>query len=111
MAHLALSMISRAEPVEGALMTAEPGAHALLSEESPGRFVWQELWGGAANASEVDTERWSGCEMLGMVESMRKVGDEASAPEQRYYISSRMMPAIDFAKAVRAYWGIENGVH
>ncbi len=37
--------------------------------------------------------------------------DKASAPERRYYISSRIMPAIDFAKAVRAHWGIENGVH
>ena len=46
-----------------------------------------------------------------MVESLRKVGDKESAPERRYYISSRMMPAADFAKAVRAHWGIENGVH
>jgi predicted transposase YbfD/YdcC len=65
----------------------------------------------AANAGEVDVEHWPGCKMLGMVESLRMVGDKASAPERRYYIASRAMPAIDFAKAVRAHWGIENGVH
>jgi predicted transposase YbfD/YdcC len=49
--------------------------------------------------------------MLGMVESLRKVGDKESAPERRYYISSRMLSAEAFASAVRAHWGIENGVH
>ena len=88
----------------------EAGHSAQFTEESHGRFVWQGFWV-AANANDVDSERWPGCKMLGMVESLRKVGDKESAPERRYYISSRMMPAADFAKAVRAHWGIENGVH
>jgi predicted transposase YbfD/YdcC len=88
----------------------QAGHYARFSEESHGRFVWQEFWV-AANAGEVDVEHWPGCKMLGMVESLRMVGDKASAPERRYYIASRAMPAIDFAKAVRAHWGIENGVH
>ena len=49
--------------------------------------------------------------MLGMVESLRKVGDRDSVPERRYYISSRMLSPEAFASAVRAHWGIENGVH
>ncbi len=88
----------------------EAGQYAQCAEESRGRFVWQGFWV-AANAGEVETERWPGCKMLGMVESLRKVGDKESAPERRYYISSRMMSAADFAKVVRAHWGIENGVH
>ncbi len=88
----------------------QAGQYARFSEEAHGRFVWQEFWV-AANAGEVDVEHWPGCKMLGMVESLRMVGDKASAPERRYYIASRAMPAIDFAKAVRAHWGIENGVH
>jgi predicted transposase YbfD/YdcC len=86
------------------------GHYAQSAEESHGRFVWQGFWV-ASNGDEVDTERWPGCKMLGMVESLRKVGDKESAPERRYYISSRMMPAEAFAKAVRAHWGIENNVH
>jgi predicted transposase YbfD/YdcC len=88
----------------------EAGHYAQSAEESHGRFVWQGFWV-APNGGEVDTERWPGCKMLGMVESLRKVGDKESAPERRYYISSRMMPAAAFASAVRAHWGIENNVH
>ncbi len=88
----------------------QAGQYARFSEEAHGRFVWKEFRG-AANAGEVDVEHWPGCKMLGMVESLRKVGNKESAPERRYYIASRAMPAIDFAKAVRAHWGIENGVH
>ena len=86
------------------------GQYARVSEESHGRFMWQEFWV-AGNAGEVDIERWPGCKMLAMVESLRTVGHKEFAPERRYYISSRTMPAIDFARAVRAHWGIENGVH
>ncbi|MHB1371288.1 MAG: ISAs1 family transposase, partial [Pseudomonadaceae bacterium] len=88
----------------------QAGQYAQCSEQSHGRFVWQGFWV-APNAGEVDTERWPGCRMLGMVESLRKVGDKESAPERRYYISSRMLPAEAFASAVRAHWGIENRVH
>lgn len=49
------------------------------------------------------------CKMLGHRSNHEIVGDKASAPERRYYIASRRQ-AIDFAKAVRAHWGIENGV-
>lgn len=59
----------------------------------------------ADNAGEADVERWPGCKMLGIIESLRKVGGKESAPERRYYIASRMMPAVDFARAVRAHWG------
>ncbi|WP_216820030.1 hypothetical protein [Zoogloea sp. LCSB751] len=63
----------------------EAGHSTRFIEESHGRFVWQGFWG-AANANDVDPERWPGCKMLGMVESLRRVGDKESAPERRYYI-------------------------
>lgn len=31
--------------------------------------------------------------------------------EQRYYISSRVLTAVELATAVRAHWGIENRLH
>lgn len=88
----------------------QAGQYAQCTEQSHGRFVWQGFWV-APNTSDVDTARWPGCRMLGMVESLRKVGDKESAPERRYYISSRMLSAEAFASAVRAHWGIENNVH
>ncbi|MCC4118457.1 ISAs1 family transposase [Aromatoleum toluclasticum] len=88
----------------------QAGQYAQCTEQSHGRFVWQGFWV-APNAGDVDTARWPGCRMLGMVESLRKVGDKESEPERRYYISSRVLSAQAFASAVRAHWGIENNVH
>ena len=88
----------------------QAGHFAQCAEQSHGRFVWQGFWV-APNTDEVDPERWPGCRMLGMVESLRKVGDQESAPERRYYISSRLLSAEAFAAAVRAHWGIENNLH
>jgi predicted transposase YbfD/YdcC len=87
----------------------QAGQYARFSEKPHGRFVWQEFWV-AANAGEVDVEHWPGCKMLGMVESLRSWRQGLCARTALLH-SSRAMPAIDFAKAVRAHWGIENGVH
>jgi predicted transposase YbfD/YdcC len=86
------------------------GQYAQCAEQSHGRFIWQGFWV-TPNAGEIDIERWPGCCMLGMVESLRQVGSKESRPERRYYISSRMLTPDAFACAVRAHWGIENGVH
>lgn len=48
------------------LAQREAGHSAQFTEESHGRFVRQGLWV-AANANDVDSERWPGCKMLGMV--------------------------------------------
>jgi len=79
-------------------------------EESHGRLVVQRAWV-AVNTGEVDTARWPDCKMLATVESLRVVGGKPSDLERRYYISSRLMTAEAFAKAVRSHWGIENRLH
>ncbi len=79
-------------------------------EESHGRLVAQRSWV-APNRGEVDTARWPNCKMLATVESWRTVGGKPSDLERRYYISSRLMTAEVFAKAVRGHWGIENRLH
>jgi predicted transposase YbfD/YdcC len=62
-------------------------------------------------------DRWMGLRSIGMVETRRREGGPGTpeSRERRYYISS--LPATQrgsaalFARAVRAHWGIENGMH
>jgi predicted transposase YbfD/YdcC len=54
---------------------------------------------------------WKGLRSIGMVESLRIV-EAKSSVERRYYLTS--LPGTQprrFATAVRAHWGIENGLH
>jgi predicted transposase YbfD/YdcC len=48
--------------------------------------------------------------MIGMVEAEVE-RDGQTRRSQRYYLSSAGLDAAAFAEAVRAHWGIENGVH
>jgi predicted transposase YbfD/YdcC len=47
---------------------------------------------------------------IGMVEAEIERGGQTSL-SRRYYLSSAVLDAVAFANAVRAPWGIENGVH
>jgi predicted transposase YbfD/YdcC len=51
-----------------------------------------------------------GLAMIGMVEAEVERGGHTSRC-RRYYLSSAALKAQTFAGAVRAHWGIENGVH
>jgi predicted transposase YbfD/YdcC len=53
---------------------------------------------------------WKELNMIGMVESERKV-DGKSSTEYRFYIGSIGTDARRFARAVRCHWGIENDLH
>lgn len=59
----------------------------------------------------IDPVIWPKCKTIGVVDSLRKIGDKTSDIERRYYISSRELTAEDFAVAVRSHWGIENRLH
>ena len=52
---------------------------------------------------------WTGLKSVGMVESVRKIGDKTSV-ERRYYCNSITDIKV-FAKAVRKHWGVENNLH
>jgi predicted transposase YbfD/YdcC len=56
----------------------------------------------------VDLADWPECKTIGLVDSLRKVGDQESNFERRYYISSRELTAEQLADAVRGHWAIES---
>ena len=53
---------------------------------------------------------WTNLKSIGMVESERIIREQSST-EQRYYLTSLEANAEEFARAVRAHWGVENGLH
>ena len=55
-------------------------------------------------------DAWKDLHTIGMVESERHIGDEVSI-ERRYYITSLLSNAEQFASSVRAHWGVENELH
>lgn len=75
-----------------------------------GRLVSRRFWV-ADNVGEVDVRDWPGCCTLGMVETLRCVGDKPAHIERRYYISSRALGAEALARAVRTHWHVENRLH
>ena len=54
--------------------------------------------------------QWKTIKSIGMVESTRDTGEECKT-ERRYFVSSLEADEDVFAHAVRAHWGIENGLH
>ncbi len=79
-------------------------------EKSHGRIVGQIASVLPAKGT-VNLADWPKCKTIGRIDSLRKIGDKESDLEQRYYISSRELSAVDLASAVRAHWGIENRLH
>jgi predicted transposase YbfD/YdcC len=60
--------------------------------------------------AHLDPDReWAGLRSIGMVEAERREKDKISR-ERRYYLTS-LGHAATFGRAVRAHWGIENGLH
>ena len=57
-----------------------------------------------------DHEQWEGLRSVGMVESIREIGEECSV-ERRYFLSSLPVEVETFARAVRGHWGVENQLH
>ena len=48
---------------------------------------------------------------MGVVESVRQVGEHVPTVERRYYLSSLPRSVATFARAVREHWGVENQCH
>jgi predicted transposase YbfD/YdcC len=53
---------------------------------------------------------WNTITSIGLVESIRTVG-ETDTTEQRYYVSSLSADPVVFGTSVRSHWGIENSLH
>lgn len=61
--------------------------------------------------SQLDPDSaWSKFSSVGMVESVR-LFDSKTTVETRYFISSLINNAEEFASCVRSHWGIENSLH
>lgn len=54
--------------------------------------------------------KWPGLKSIVMVESRRELADRTER-ELRFYITSLVADAKRMGEAVRAHWGIENGLH
>lgn len=57
-----------------------------------------------------DKALWKGLQGIGMVERERHIKDHISC-ETSYYLLSQKWDGEEFAKRVRAHWGVENKLH
>lgn len=79
-------------------------------EKSHGRLVIQ-IASVLPAKGIVDTNAWPHCQVIGRIDSVRKVGEKVADLEQRYYIASRPLTPEQLARAVRSHWDIENKLH
>lgn len=54
--------------------------------------------------------QWEGLQSIGLVESVRKIGDQTTT-SKRYYLNSFASDAHLLAHVVRSHWGVENRLH
>jgi len=86
-------------------------AHAETVEKDHGRLEIRRCWQSGRLGWFADRAKWEGLRSVGVVESVRQVGTEASTVERRYYLSSLAVDVEQFARAVRGHWGVENSLH
>jgi len=79
-------------------------------EQSHGRLACQIALVLPA-AGVVDSALWTKCQVIGRIDSARKVGGKTACLEQRYYIASRALTPEELATSVRSHWNIENRLH
>ncbi len=89
--------------------------HAETVDGGHGRVEIRRYWtiSDPATLAHLDPdEEWAGLHAIGMVEAERreKGGAGKVTRETRYYLTS-LTDAATFGRAVRAHWGIENGLH
>jgi predicted transposase YbfD/YdcC len=89
---------------------AVPYRYQRTLEKDHGRIEERRYW----RVEEIDwldgKEAWAGLQSIGMVESVRRIGEQMSV-EVRYFISTGRGSVRSFARAVRGHWGIENSEH
>ena len=78
-------------------------------EKDHGRIERREYYLETATAWLEQRSEWDGLCSIGMVES--KVTEKDVLREERRYFITSLTDIEQFAKAVRAHWGIENSLH
>jgi predicted transposase YbfD/YdcC len=90
---------------------AVPLAYQETVEKDHGRLETRRYWQSADLAWFEGKAEWEGLRSVGVVESVRQVGEAAPTVERRYYLSSLAVDVEKFARAVRGHWAIENSLH
>lgn len=98
-------------PVGAKLSPAAAGLASLETvEKDHGRLEIRRYYQSEHLGWFADRAQWEGLKSVGMVESIREVGEQKTV-ERRYYLSSLALHIETFARAVRSHWGVENKVH
>lgn len=79
-------------------------------EKGHGRIETRRYWTFSAEILTQNTDKWAGLKSIGIVESVRKMGDKTTTAT-RYYLNSFASDADKLAIAVRSHWSIENSLH
>ncbi len=79
-------------------------------EKGHGRIETRRYWITEKIDWFADRSKWEGLHSVGMVESIRRIG-ESSSSETRFFLCSLKADAKEFARAVRGHWNIENNLH
>ena len=90
---------------------AVPLAHKETVEKDHGRLETRRYWQSGDLGWFAGQAEWEGLRSVGVVESVRQVGEAAPTVERRYYLSSLSVDVEQFARAVRGHWAIENSLH
>jgi predicted transposase YbfD/YdcC len=90
---------------------AVPLAYQETVEKDHGRLETRRYWQSADLDWFAGQAEWEGLRSVGVVESLRQVGEAAPTVERRYYLSSLEVDVEKFARAVRGHWAIENSLH
>ena len=85
--------------------------HLETVEKDHGRLETRRYYQSAALDWFADREKWEGLQSVGVVEAVRRVGDQPATVERRYYLSSLALDVTRFARAVRGHWSVENALH
>jgi predicted transposase YbfD/YdcC len=79
-------------------------------EKDHGRLETRRYYQSAELDWFADRSDWEGLWSVGMVESIREIGEQRTV-ERRYYLMSLPLGVEHFARAARGHWGVENKVH
>jgi predicted transposase YbfD/YdcC len=79
-------------------------------EKGHGRIETRRYWTFPAELLSRNTDKWAGLQSIGIVESVRRIGDKTTRAT-RYYLNSFASDAHRLAIAVRSHWSIENNLH
>lgn len=88
-----------------------PLSYKETVEKDHGRMETRRYWQSGDLDWFADRKEWEGLRSVGVVESVRQVGEQAPTTERRYYLSSLEVDVEKLARAVRGHWSVENSLH